>query len=83
MAAHIPQRECICCREKFPKAELLRIVKNETGIFPDKTGKAQGRGAYLCRACVKSPDLSKKRPLSRAFRQPVEDSVYASLTENA
>ncbi len=80
-SVHEPIRECICCGEKFPKANLVRIVKNETGVFVDVTGKQNGRGAYLC----KSPDcrekLVKQRRLNKAFRQPVEEAVYAELVK--
>ena len=44
----IPQRTCLGCGEAKPKKELIRIVKqNDGNIFIDKTGKANGRGAYL------------------------------------
>lgn len=76
---HTPVRECICCRMKAAKAELIRIVKNEEGIFVDKSGKQKGRGAYLCAACLENPVSIKKRPLDRAFRQKVEDEVYEAL----
>ena len=45
----IPLRTCMGCNEKKPKKELVRIVKNKEGqISLDKTGKASGRGAYIC-----------------------------------
>ena len=44
-----PQRTCIGCREKKDKKQLIRIVKNKEGkISLDRTGKANGRGAYIC-----------------------------------
>ena len=45
----IPQRTCLGCNEAKPKNKLIRIVKQSDGkIFVDKTGKAEGRGAYIC-----------------------------------
>ena len=45
----IPLRTCMGCSEKKPKKELIRIVKNKDGIISiDRTGKADGRGAYIC-----------------------------------
>ena len=45
----IPQRTCIGCREKKDKKELIRIVKDKEGnITLDRTGRANGRGAYIC-----------------------------------
>ena len=44
----VPQRKCIACQDKDNKKELIRIVKNKEGqIFLDKTGRANGRGAYI------------------------------------
>lgn len=43
-----PQRTCVICREKTDKRQLTRFVRLESGIFPDTSGKANGRGAYIC-----------------------------------
>src|SRR5690606_3385164 len=46
---HVPQRSCVVCRQKFEKRQLTRIVKLvEAGIVVDRTGKRNGRGAYIC-----------------------------------
>ncbi len=45
---HVPQRTCVICREKKEKRVLTRFVSNGQGVFPDPTGKANGRGAYIC-----------------------------------
>ena len=45
----IPMRMCVGCREMRPKATLLRVVKPADGdAHIDRTGRAQGRGAYVC-----------------------------------
>ncbi|MDH3674518.1 MAG: YlxR family protein [Anaerolineae bacterium] len=47
---HKPQRTCIACRQVKDKRELIRVVRTPAGkIIIDPTGKANGRGAYLCR----------------------------------
>ena len=46
--AHIHERTCIGCGQKVSKAGLLRIVRTGEGIAFDATGKAAGRGAYVC-----------------------------------
>ncbi len=54
---HIPQRTCVVCRRTFPKREVHRIVRSPQGdVYYDPSGKAQGRGAYLCNdlACWES-----------------------------
>ena len=46
-----PLRKCAVCGEHFPKKELIRIVRKPDGeVVLDLTGKANGRGAYLCRS---------------------------------
>ena len=45
----IPMRQCLGCREMFPKRELIRVVRSPEGeLSLDFKGKAPGRGAYLC-----------------------------------
>ena len=47
---HMPQRTCIGCRKIRPKREMVRIVRTpDQGVKIDESGKASGRGAYLCR----------------------------------
>lgn len=44
-----PQRTCVGCRNKCEKRDVIRIVRSPDGaVYLDKTGKAPGRGAYLC-----------------------------------
>ena len=49
MAKQIPLRQCIGCKERKTKPELVRIIRTpENEICLDKTGKKNGRGAYIC-----------------------------------
>ena len=76
----IPQRMCIACGEMKPKRELCRVVRSPEGeINVDLTGKAAGRGAYICprRECFAL--LKKQRKLNRAFACEVPDDVYDKL----
>ena len=78
----IPMRMCIACREMKPKQEMTRIVKTADGeIYADSTGKAAGRGAYVCSdaACLKK--LSDKKLLHKAFSACVESEVYKNVEE--
>lgn len=70
----IPQRTCIVCGKKIEKRNLIRVVRNKDGhIFYDPTGKANGRGAYLCGedACIEG--IVKKNALNRAFKTEVHE----------
>ncbi len=50
---HTPVRICVVCRERDAKRTLTRVVRTPSGVLIDKTGKMDGRGAYLCdqRSC--------------------------------
>ena len=44
----IPERTCVVTHEKYPKKELLRIVRTPEGnVEVDLIGKKNGRGAYI------------------------------------
>lgn len=78
----IPARMCVGCREMKPKAELMRIVRSPEGkISVDKTGKASGRGAYICknRACLEK--AKRIRALERALETHVDETVWQRLGE--
>ena len=73
-------RMCVGCREMKPKMELLRIVKPQEGdAHIDRTGKAQGRGAYVCQniECLKK--AQKTRALDRALETKIDETVFAQL----
>lgn len=73
---------CIVCRGQSDKKTLLRIVKNKEGqIFVDKTGKANGRGAYVCKSEECFSKLYKTKALNRAFKCEVPQEVYALIGE--
>lgn len=75
-----PKRQCIGCRESREKQELIRIVKTPEGaIVIDRTGRKNGRGAYLCdkEECLKK--AVKGNALSRSFRMKIPDETYREL----
>ena len=77
-----PVRTCIACREEFDKKDLLRIVKDKEGnISVDVTGKANGRGAYICKKAECSKKLKKAKLLDRAFSMQVPQEVYEAVEE--
>lgn len=75
-----PQRQCIGCRESREKQELIRVVRTPEGeIVIDRTGRKNGRGAYLC---DNEECLAKARDnnaLSRSFRMNVPEETYMEL----
>lgn len=78
----IPMRMCIACHEMKPKKEMLRIVKPKEGdISIDFTGKAAGRGAYICDDpnCIKK--LKKARLLNKVFSAEIPQEIYEKIEE--
>ena len=76
----LPQRTCIGCNTQKDKKDLIRIVKNKEGkISLDKTGKAQGRGAYLCDSEECLQKARKSNALSRSFKINVPQETYEAL----
>ncbi|SHG94869.1 hypothetical protein SAMN02745245_00122 [Anaerosphaera aminiphila DSM 21120] len=76
----VPMRKCIGCGNSKPKKELIRIVKNKDNeIFLDKTGKKNGRGAYICfnEECLEK--AIKSKALNRAFEMEIKEETYNDL----
>jgi predicted RNA-binding protein YlxR (DUF448 family) len=76
----VPQRSCVACRQVRSKRELIRVVRSPDGsVYVDETGKAHGRGAYLCRdrACWERA-IGKGRHTSNV---PLAHSLKVALTE--
>ena len=81
MEKKTPMRTCIACRAVKPKRELIRIVKSGTEISLDRTGKKNGRGAYICDDIECFNKLRKGKLLSRTFSCAMDESVYDKLSE--
>lgn len=77
-----PMRMCVACRQMTPKKELLRIVRTPENIVkPDPTGKASGRGAYLCRNAQCLERAKKTRALERALEHKVGEDVFEAIAK--
>ena len=68
-------RTCIGCGKQSDKVTLLRIVRSPEGeVSFDKSGRAAGRGAYVC--SIECFDKARKqRKLQRALKVSVEENV--------
>ena len=78
----IPQRQCMGCRERKEKRELIRVVRApDGGVSLDFRGKAPGRGAYICpdMACRKKAIRSKA--LERSLEVAIPEEIYARLEQ--
>ena len=80
MQKKIPQRQCMGCRERKAKRELIRIVRGTDGsVSLDFGGKMNGRGAYICPnpECLKK--VRKSRGLERSLEVTIPEEVYDRL----
>ena len=82
MQKKIPQRQCMGCRERKAKRELIRVVRSPEGaVSLDFSGKTPGRGAYLCPnpECLKKAIRSKA--LDRSLDIQIPEEVYERLNK--
>lgn len=76
----IPMRSCVITKEKLPKNELLRIVKDPNGmVIVDMTGKINGRGAYIKKDKEVLDKAKKSKILERILEVPLSDEVYLEI----
>ena len=83
MVKKIPERKCMGCNEKYPKRELLRVVRTPEGnVLLDTTGKQNGRGVYICKnpECFKKVRKSDK--LSKNLEMSVTDALYEEISSH-
>ena len=74
-----PMRRCIGCMESKPKNQLVRIAGYEGTISIDPTGKAKGRGVYLCRNQDCFRMAQKKKAIGRGLKMEVSSQQVEKL----
>ena len=82
MQKKIPQRQCMGCRERKAKREMIRVVRGTDGnVSLDFGGKMNGRGAYICPNpdCLKKAQRSKS--LERSLETPIPEEVDDRLAK--
>jgi len=74
-----PMRRCVGCMESKPKNELVRIACYGGEVTVDPTGKAKGRGVYLCpdKACMEK--ARKRRSLQRNFEIEISEEKLQNI----
>ncbi|MFA5466852.1 MAG: YlxR family protein [Candidatus Izemoplasmatales bacterium] len=76
----IPLRKCVVTGERYPKKELLRVVKTPEGaVVYDPSGKANGRGAYLFKSLAVIEKAIKTNILARHLETEIPEGVYEDL----
>lgn len=80
MAKQIPLRQCIGCRQMMPKNELVRVIRTPEGsVLLDKTGKLNGRGAYLCQNMDCYNKAVKSKGIERALKIEIPENIYEAI----
>lgn len=78
----IPMRTCCVTREKYPKQELVRIVRTPEGkVVIDDTGRANGHGAYLKKDLQVIEKAMTSKILNKALETEVPSDVFEKLIE--
>lgn len=76
----IPMRTCVVTKEKYPKKELIRVVRTPSGqVIVDESGRANGRGAYLKKDLTVFEKAQKSGILSKYLEVNVPDEIYEQL----
>lgn len=76
----VPLRRCLGCYESKPKNELCRVVKTTDGnVCIDKTGKINGRGAYICYNIECLEKAIKSKRFEKEFETNISEEIYSNL----
>ncbi len=82
MQKKIPMRKCVGCGEMKEKKEMIRVIKTpEDEIVLDTTGRANGRGAYICNSADCLAKAIKNKGLERSLKSQIPEDVSARLKE--
>ena len=80
MEKKIPLRKCVGCGEMKEKKSLIRVLKTpEDEILLDTTGRANGRGAYICRNAQCLQKAVKNRGLERSLKVKIPADVLERM----
>ena len=76
----IPMRTCVVTKEKYPKMELIRIVRTPSNeIVIDLKGKTNGRGAYLKKDLSIIEKAEKSNILNKHLETVVPKEIFEEL----
>ena len=82
MQKKIPQRQCMGCRERKAKRDMIRVVRGTDGVVSlDFGGKMNGRGAYICPNPECLTKARRSKALERSLEVEIPAEVYDRLTK--
>jgi predicted RNA-binding protein YlxR (DUF448 family) len=69
---HTPERTCLGCRTTRTQREVLRLVRTPQGqVVLDQSGRAPGRGVYVCYDVTCLQKALQPAKLTSALKHPV------------
>lgn len=78
-----PERTCVSCRETQAKRTLVRLVRSpaegDSRVTIDESGRAHGRGAYLCTRAECWERALRTGSLARALKLQLTQNDRQSL----
>ncbi|MDO4620716.1 MAG: YlxR family protein [Lachnospiraceae bacterium] len=75
-------RTCLGCRTSKSKKELIRVVRQPDGTIElDKTGRKNGRGAYICPDPVCLKKVLKNGSLANSLKTPIPEEIAERLQQ--
>ena len=82
MAKQIPLRQCIGCRQMKMKTELVRVIKTpDNEVCLDKTGKMNGRGAYICLSKDCFSKAVKSKGIEKSLKTAIPEHIYEAISK--
>ncbi|MEE3470345.1 MAG: YlxR family protein [Butyrivibrio sp.] len=82
MQKKIPTRKCVGCGEMRDKKDLIRVIKTPDGeIRLDTTGRANGRGAYICNSAECLKKAVKNRGLEKSLKAQIPEDILEQMNK--
>ncbi len=73
-------RTCVVCGSQKPKAGFARVVRASDGsVDYDPTGRAAGRGAYVCRDSACLYNARTRHNLERSLKVRIDEAGWSRL----
>lgn len=82
MQKKIPTRKCVGCGEMRDKKGMIRVIKTPEGeICLDVTGRANGRGAYICNSAECLKKAVKNRGLEKSLKAQIPGDILEQMNK--
>ena len=82
MQKKIPTRKCVGCGEMREKKDMIRVIKTPEGeICLDTTGRANGRGAYICNSAECLKKAVKNRGLEKSLKAQIPEDILEQMNK--